>query len=112
MMAPIDYLLDRITMYRLTLYVLIGYVVVAAALCQVGLLPYSPVWLLVSAAFLAFICWAANAILAWAFDVPTNVESAFITALILTLIIDPAESIDGLQLLGWAAVLAMAAKFL
>ena len=32
MMAPIDYFLDRITMYRLTLYVLIGYVVVAAAL--------------------------------------------------------------------------------
>ena len=90
MMAPIDYFLDRITMYRLTLYVLIGYVVVAAALCQVGLLPYSPAWLVVSAAFLAFVCWAANAILAWAFDVPTNVESAFITALILALIVDPA----------------------
>jgi ferredoxin-NADP reductase len=112
MMAPIDYFLDRITMYRLTLYVLIGYLVVAAALCQVGLLPYSPVWLIVSAAFLALVCWAANAVLAWAFDVPANVESAFITALILALILDPAASLDGLQLLGWAAVLAMAAKYL
>ncbi len=112
MMAPIDYFLDRITMYRLTLYVLIGYVVVAAILCQVGLLPYSPAWLIVSAAFLAFACWAVNAILAWAFEVPTNVESAFITALILALILDPVGSLDGLQLLGWAAVLAMAAKYL
>jgi ferredoxin-NADP reductase len=112
MMAPLDYLLDRITMYRLTLYVLIAFVAVAAALSQAGLLPYSPGWVLISAAFLALACWATNAVLAWAFAVPTNVESAFITALILALIIDPAGSPNGLQLLGWAAVLAMASKYL
>ncbi len=112
MMAPLDYFLDRITMYRLTLYVLIGYVLVGAVEAQLGLLPYSPVWMLVSAGLLALICWAANAVLAWAFEVPTNVESAYITALILALILDPAESLGGLQLLGWAAVLAMASKYL
>lgn len=44
--------------------------------------------------------------------VPTNVESVYITALILALIFDPAQSPGSFQLLGWAAILAMASKYL
>ena len=112
MMTRIDSALDRITMYRLTLYVLIGLVGVAAVLAFLRLLPFSPGWLLVSAAVLVAICWVTNTILARMFNVPANVESALITALILALILDPAQSLDGLQLLGWAAILAMASKYL
>jgi ferredoxin-NADP reductase/Na+-translocating ferredoxin:NAD+ oxidoreductase RnfD subunit len=107
----LDYFLDRITMYRLVLYVLIGLVGVAAILAYVHLLSFSPQALLLSTAFLVAMCWAANWLLAAIFHVPTNVESASITALILTLIIDPAKSPVDLQFLGWAAILAMASKY-
>ena len=43
---------------------------------------------------------------------PTNGESTLITALILALIIDPAQSLDGYQFLGWAAILAMSSKYI
>lgn len=112
MMTSIDRFLDRITMYRLVLYVLLGYVSVAVVLSYFALLPFSPVALLVSTAFLIVMCWAANTVLARIFDVPTNVESATITALILALIIDPVKSPDDLQFLGWAAILAMASKYI
>lgn len=112
MMAAFDNLLDRVTMYRLVLYVLLGQLGIAAILGAVGLLPFSPVALLVSTAFLFLLCWAANTLLARIFGVPTNVESATITALILALIIDPARSAGDLQFLGWAAILAMSSKYI
>src|SRR5579859_1944962 len=111
-LTPLDRILDRCTMYRLALYVLGGYVGVAAVLAAFGLLAFSPMALLVSTAFLVVMCWAANAILAHVFGVPANIESAVITALILALILDPARSLGDLQLLGWAAILAMASKYL
>jgi ferredoxin-NADP reductase len=39
------------------------------------------------------------------------VESVYITALILALIVDPAKSLGDLQFLGWAAILAMSSKY-
>src|SRR5918912_1765515 len=96
MITRIDYFLDRVTMYRLVLYVLIGHIALAAILSYVQLLPFSPLSLLLSTVFLVIICWAANSILASIFAVPTNVESTYITALILSLIIDPAKSPDDL----------------
>jgi ferredoxin-NADP reductase/Na+-translocating ferredoxin:NAD+ oxidoreductase RnfD subunit len=67
--------------------------------------------LLLSTGFLVVVCWAANWLLATIFEVPTNVESVYITALILALIIDPAKSLADLQFLGWAAILAMSSKY-
>ncbi len=112
MMTKIDYVLDRITMYRLVLYVLIVLVGLAAILAYFKLLAFSPLALLLSTAFLVFICWAMNAILARVFEVPANVESSYITALILALIIDPAQSVGDLQFLGWAAILAISSKYI
>src|ERR1035438_8542523 len=92
MIARVDYVLDRITMYRLILYVLIGLIAIAAALSYFHLLAFSPLALLVSTLFLVVVCWATNSILARIFAVPTNIESTYITALILVLIIDPIKS--------------------
>jgi len=111
MNTPLDPVLDRITMYRLMLYVLGGLLAIGAILAFVGQLPFTPLSLLVSVAFLLVVCWAANALLARILGVPANVESSVITALILALIIDPARSVDDLQFLGWAALLAMASKY-
>lgn len=112
MIAPLDTLLDRITMYRLVLYVLLGQLGFAVVLAFWGALGYAPLAILASAGFLVVMCWAANNLFAWAFGVPQNIESATITALILALILDPAHSEDGFLVLGWAAILAMASKYL
>ena len=112
MMTKIDYVLDRITMYRLVLYVLIGLIGIATALSYFKFLPFSPLALLASALFLVIICWAMNTIFAHIFDIPANIESVYITALILALIIDPAQSPGTFQFLGWAAILAMSSKYI
>jgi glycine betaine catabolism B len=111
-MKTIDSLLDRITMYRLVLYVLLCLIGMAVLLAFFHRLSFTPLELLFSAAFLVVICWAANTIFAVILKVPTNVESALITALILALIIDPAKSLGDLQFLGWAGILSMASKYL
>src|SRR5262249_14071388 len=107
MTTKLDAFLDHITMYRLVLYVLLLMLGIAALLAYFGLLPFAPLSLVISTAWLVLVCWAANSLLARVFNVPTNVESAFITGLILALIIDPPRSADDLQFLGWAAILAM-----
>lgn len=111
-MAPIDYILDRITMYRLVLYVLLCYIGAAAIFAYFKFLPFSPLWLLLSTLFLVIMCWAANIVFSYTFRVPTNIESTPITALILALIVVPSQSLTSFGFLGWAAILAMASKYI
>lgn len=112
MMKIIDAIVDRVTMYRLVLYVLIGLLGIAGVLAYFKLLAFSPLALVLSTAFLLVMCWAMNTILGRVFEVPTNIESATITALILALIIDPAQSPAAYLFLGWAAILAMSSKYI
>ncbi len=112
MITAIDYVLDRITMYRLVLYMLIGFQGIAAVLAYLNLLPFSLLALITSTLFLVLMCWAMNTLFAYVFEIPTNIESATITALILALIIDPAKSAGDMQFLGWAAILAMSSKYI
>ncbi|MGC1378151.1 MAG: hypothetical protein WA821_18115 [Anaerolineales bacterium] len=111
-MKTIDNLLNRITMYRLTLYYLIFLLGAAALLSLTGFLTYDIFALLFSVAFLVAVCWGANRVFAEVFNVPANVESVYISALILALIIDPIRSLNDLWFLGWVAVLAMASKYI
>ena len=112
MMKSIDYIIDRVTMYRLLLYVLIGLVIMGIILAYFKLLSFSPLSLLLSTLFLVFICWAMNTILAYVFEVPANVELSYLTALILALIVDPAQSPGAIVPLGWVAILAMSSKYI
>ncbi|MBA2393339.1 MAG: RnfABCDGE type electron transport complex subunit D [Ktedonobacteraceae bacterium] len=112
MMKFIDYVLDRVTMYRLVLYVLIGMVGMGIILAYFKLLSFSPLSLLLSTLFLVFMCGAMNTLLAYVFEVPANIESSYLTALILALIVDPAQSPGAFVFLGWAAILAMSSKYI
>lgn len=112
MIRFIDHQLNKITMYRLVLYTLIFLLGAGFYLSVSGQLSYSPLALLFSVAFLLAICWVTNLIFARTFGVPANVESNYITALILALIITPIQSPGDLLFLGWAAVLAMASKYM
>ncbi len=112
MLKAIDNLLNRITMYRLVLYYLIFLLGAAVLLSVSGIIKYDVFALLFSISFLLAVCWGVNWIFARTFGVAANVESVYISALILALIITPIQSFNDLWFLGWAAVLAMASKYI
>lgn len=101
-------------MYRVVLYYLGALLVLAFGLSLFGMLPFVSVALIVSTALITVVCWVTNTVFAFIFKVPANVESTFITAFILSLIItppDPAHYASYLPFLFWAGALAMASKF-
>lgn len=77
-----------------------------------GILSFSVFSIIFSVAILVTVSWITNKIFAKIFNAPTNVESVYISALILTLIITPSQSIQGAAYLGLAGVLAMASKYI
>ena len=115
MFKPVDYIdnfLNSITMYRLTLYYLIGLVCIAVLASFAGILSYSPLGILFSACFLTVICWVTNEIFSKVFEAPTNVESVYITALILVLIVNIPKTFEDMLTLFWIGVLSMATKYI
>ncbi len=109
----IDRFLNNITMYRLVMYYLIILLAIAAIFGATGILPYNPVAIIFSTLFLLIIAWATNGILAKLMSAQPNTESVYITALILALIITPGMPTDvsTVIFLAWAAVIAMASKY-
>ena len=114
MMKFVDSFLNRITMYRLVLYYLVGLVGIAAILSYFKILSYNPAYIIFEAIALSAFCWIFNTISANFFGVPENNESSYITALILALIISPANPGDMhyLLFLVWAAIIAMSSKYI
>lgn len=111
-MKVIDDILNNITMYRLILYYLIALLVVASVLSFFGVLSYSIFSIIFSVAFLVIVSLITNNIFAKVFKAVTNIESVYISALILALVITPANSLSSFVFLFWAAVLAMASKYI
>ncbi len=112
MIEYIDDALNRITMYRLVLYYLIFLLGTAVFLSFVGILGYDPFALLLTVGFLLAACAVANWVFAKVWGIPANAESTYISALILALIITPLQSPHDLWFFGWAAILAMASKYI
>lgn len=99
-------------MYRLVLYYLIVLFVIACGFSLSGILPFSFFSLLFTVAFLIMVSWFTNTIFAKVFHAPTNLESIYISALILTLIVAPVNIFSDLGFLSWAAVWTAASKFI
>lgn len=114
MLKFIDNFLNRITMYRLVLYYLIALILAAFIYGFIGILPIDPTALIFSTILIILICYLTNWIFARTFEAETNVESVYITALILALIISPvmASNYSGVGLLIFASVWAMASKYM
>ena len=112
MIKYIDDQLNKITMYRLVLYYLIFLLGTAVLFSAAGLMAYNVFALLFSIGFLLAVCWITNRIFSSIYGVPANIESVYISALILALIITPTQSLNDLWFMGWAAVLAMASKYI
>ncbi len=111
-MNIIDNLLNKITMYSLMLYFLMALVAIAVALAFLGLLPYSPWYMLLHIGVLYASCKALNPLFAKLFNVKANWESSAITALILSLIIGPVTPLADIWKLVVIGAIAMLSKFL
>lgn len=99
-------------MYRLLLYYLIVLIIVAAFFSLFGLLSFSLFAFIISVLFLLAVSLLVNNVFARVFAAHTNVESVYISALILALIIKPAGNLHELIFLGWAATLTSATKYI
>jgi len=105
-------LLDRTTMYRVIFYVLITWIIIALGLSAAGFFFFGPLELLASLAVLILSCAGVHVICQYATNAPANIESSFITALILVLIFDPTLEIDGLMGLAAVGALAIVSKYI
>ncbi len=93
-------------MYRLVLWFLV-------ILAGVGLaFSIDPINYIFSFTFILAVSYLTNFGFAKIFEAPTNVESVWISGLILGLIIGPPKTFSEVFFIGWAAVLAMALKFI
>lgn len=111
-MKFIDNLLNRITMYRLVLYTLCVYWAIGFIFNIFGILNYGALAMIYEAVIILVSCWFLNELLARIFKVPANVESFYITALILMLIVSPAPlTMSYVFFLVLASVGAIASKF-
>jgi ferredoxin-NADP reductase/Na+-transporting NADH:ubiquinone oxidoreductase subunit NqrB len=110
----VDNLLDHITMYRLLLYYLLVLIMAAIGMSLNGELHFSAAAIAISTIILVIACWIFNEIFTAIFKAPKNVESVYITALILALIIAPYTSfqIVNFTFLLAASGLAMASKYI
>jgi len=114
MIGLLDRFLDQTTMYRLVLLYLAALLGLAFALGFVGAVPHDPTAIAFSTLLIVLSCWVANRAFSWAFGLPANAESVYITALILALIFDPTVATDlgGVGVLVSASVWAMASKYM
>ncbi len=110
-MDTVDNFLDKITMYKLTLYYLMAIVGAAIFLSFIGVLSYNPTDILFETIIVILVCYIANHVFAWIFNTNTNSESVFITAFILVLII-PVKFPDNSVFFVLASMLAMGIKYL
>jgi glycine betaine catabolism B len=105
-------LLDRTTMYRVVLYALTTIAFAALTLSVAGVLAVAPLALLLSFAVITMSAAAAHYACVMLFRAPGNVESSFITALILFLILTPDASVVGLSILALMGAGAIVLKYI
>lgn len=112
MITKLDYILDRVTMYRLVFYSLLFLLGEAFLISLFGKLSFSPLQLFSTVLLLLSGGYFSNYLLAKIFSVPTNTESVYITTGILSLIFTPIQQISDIPIYIFIAILAMASKYL
>lgn len=110
-MKIIDNFLNRITAYRLTLYYLFFLVGFGFLISYTNRLPFNSVDIVINLVIAVSVCYFTNLIFAKLFKAATNVESVFITALILVLIVPVKFPLNAVFIVG-ASFFAIASKYL
>jgi len=109
---PLDDILNKITMYRLVLYFLIFLWAVAFVISFFNLFPFTFLELLMSTAIVISVSFISNKVFAKIFNTFTNLESVYISALILILIITPARTTQEYIFIILASIFAMTSKYI
>lgn len=112
MIARLDALLGRITMYRLLVGVLGVLAALAVVLAALGVIGVDPLAILASAVALTAGSWIAGEVLARIFRTRALPESSIITAQLLLFVLEPRLDAAGLLGLVVAAAVAAASKYL
>ncbi|MBC7518356.1 MAG: oxidoreductase [Microbacteriaceae bacterium] len=112
MIALLDRLTARVTMYRLAIIVLAAISVNALAASFGGLLSFSPLALISSAAVALASTLISSRVVALLFRTTPHLESSIISALILFLLFYPSIASADLTALALAGVAATASKYL
>lgn len=108
----VDSYLDRVTSYRLILYSLLVFVAWAIFGSFIDEVAFNWYEILGSTVWLVAVCYGINLALSRLRNVPRNKESDLITALILVLILLPAQDVNDLLILGVAGSVAMLSKYI
>ena len=114
MIKIIDNFLNKITMYRLVLYYLVGLLFVALVFSFFHALSFNPEVLVFSVFIILLSCYVGNILFAKIFGAIPNIESVYITAFILALIITPVSVTDvaGVGFIIFASLWAMGSKYM
>lgn len=112
MLVTIDRRLNNVTMYRLLAYGLVLILAISLLFASLNLIQLDYLSLLASVLVLVVSCLSSNWLFAKIYQVSANSESAFLTALILALILNPTLKAEGIIGLMVAGVVAMASKYL
>lgn len=102
-------------MYRLIMYYLFGLFIFAEIFAYLGWLPFSALALSLSLVIIGSVCIGANYILAKIFNAQTNVESNYITALILVFLITPLQAWNDISFYALAigaSIFAISSKYI
>ena len=115
MMRIIDSFLNRLTMYRLTIYSLAALLFLATILSAFDIVPGGPIAILSTTVILLAVCFLVNALIARTLGIRSNPESSLITALILALIMGPVSALADPRraaILALAGAAAIASKYI
>ncbi len=111
LLEKIDNLLNSITMYRLVLYGLAVLSLISVIFGFLALLPFSGFQLLITLVIVIAVTYVTTQVLTIIFKSDTNVESSYITAFILFLIIAPISSTQDFVLTILITIVAMSSKY-
>lgn len=112
MLHQLDELLNRTTMYRLILYVLCIIWTVAVILSVTSIIAYESLTIFLMTGWILLMCVVCNRLFAQLFSVSPNIESVYITGLILSLIVGPVSLEKNWLPLLITVVLAISSKYL
>lgn len=111
LLEKIDSLLNSITMYRLVLYGLTILAAVAIIFGLRGLLPFNGIHLFLTLLVILTVCYVSNLIFSILVRADTNVESFWITAFILFLVLAPIANFTDFLITSLISIVAMGSKY-
>lgn len=76
------------------------------------MMPFTFLSIISTVVLITVISWATNTVFSAVYKAPTNLESVYISALILVLVIAPIKSTNDIFFVMWAAILMVASKYI